>query len=55
MIQRAHTDALVAGIPGAQEYIIPGATHQAPQSHAALVNARISASSKVSYLDGFCC
>jgi pimeloyl-ACP methyl ester carboxylesterase len=41
VIRRAHTDALAAAISGAQEYIIPGATHQAPQTHPAAVNARI--------------
>jgi pimeloyl-ACP methyl ester carboxylesterase len=46
-IRRAHTDALAAAIPGAQEYIIPGATHRAPQTHPAAVNARILA-----FLDG---
>jgi len=46
-IRRAHTDALAAAIPGAQEYIVPGATHRAPLTHAAAVNARILA-----FLDG---
>jgi len=41
VIRRAHTDVLAASIPGAQEYIIPGASHRAPESHAEAVNARI--------------
>jgi pimeloyl-ACP methyl ester carboxylesterase len=41
VIQRVHTDTLVAAIPGAQEYIIPNATHQAPETHPATVNAQI--------------
>ena len=47
VIRRAHTDALAAAIPGAQEYIVPGATHRAPLTHPAAVNARILA-----FLDG---
>jgi pimeloyl-ACP methyl ester carboxylesterase len=47
VIQRAHTDTLAAAIPGAQEYIISGATHQAPLTHPTVVNARI-----LEFLDG---
>lgn len=46
-VQRAHTDALAAAIPGAREYIIPGATHQVPITHSAAVNAQI-----LPFLDG---
>jgi pimeloyl-ACP methyl ester carboxylesterase len=46
-VRRTHTDALAAAIPGAQEYIIPGATHRAPVTHPQAVNARI-----LSFLDG---
>jgi pimeloyl-ACP methyl ester carboxylesterase len=47
IIQRAQTDTLAAAIPGAQEYIVPSATHQAPFTHPAAVNARI-----LGFLDG---
>jgi|SRR5579883_134942 len=47
LIRRANTDALAAAIPGAQEYIVPGATHRAPQTHPAAVDARI-----LNFLDG---
>jgi pimeloyl-ACP methyl ester carboxylesterase len=43
VIKRAHTDALAAAIPGAQKYILPAATHRAPQTHPVAVNARILA------------
>lgn len=46
-VQRAHTDTLAAAIPSAREYIIPGATHQAPVTHPAAVNAQI-----LEFLDG---
>jgi pimeloyl-ACP methyl ester carboxylesterase len=46
-IRRSHTDALAAAIPGAQVYIIPGATHRAPMTHPQAANARI-----LSFLDG---
>jgi pimeloyl-ACP methyl ester carboxylesterase len=41
VIKRAHTDSMAAAIPGAQEYIIPGATHEAPLTHPVAVNAQI--------------
>jgi pimeloyl-ACP methyl ester carboxylesterase len=47
VIRRDHTDALAAAIPGAQEYIIPGASHRALETHPAAVDARI-----LSFLDG---
>ncbi|MGV8998074.1 MAG: alpha/beta fold hydrolase [Parvibaculaceae bacterium] len=42
-IKREHTDALVKAIPGAQEVIIAGASHFAPVTHYAEVNAAIDA------------
>lgn len=42
-IRRAHTDALAKAIPGAQEAIIPGATHFAPLTHPEAVTERIVA------------
>ncbi len=42
-IKRAHTDALAAAIPGAEEVIIKGATHFAPVTHHGEVDAHIVA------------
>jgi len=49
VIKRAHTDSMAAAIPGAQEYIIPGATHEAPLTHPVAVNAQIG-----KFLDARC-
>jgi len=40
-IKREHTDALTKAVPGAQEVIIAGASHFAPVTHYAQVNAAI--------------
>ena len=46
-IRRAHTDALAQAIPGAREVIIPAATHMAPLTHPAAVDAAV-----VGFIDG---
>jgi len=43
VIRRHHTDALARAIPGAQEVIIPGATHRAAREAHDRVNAAIDA------------
>nr|WP_293678071.1 alpha/beta hydrolase [uncultured Phenylobacterium sp.] len=42
-IPRAHTEAMARAIPGAREVIVAGATHFAPLTHPAQVNAPIVA------------
>jgi pimeloyl-ACP methyl ester carboxylesterase len=41
LIRRDHTDALARLIPGAREFIVPGADHTAPIRDPASVNAQI--------------
>jgi pimeloyl-ACP methyl ester carboxylesterase len=43
LIRREHTDALARAIPGAVEWIVPGASHGAMIEKPALVNARVLA------------
>ena len=43
LIRREHTDALARAIPGAVEWIVPGASHGALIEKPALVNARVLA------------